>query len=419
MQDPRSLVVPFLSNSREGQCLSNLAPYPLVWNRVNFQHGSEEAYVYARIHLGVPSTAENPSKQEYLDRLRQCQSPVACKHLGSEVKQRFNMEKFDRISWLVMLSILLAKVRQHAVVRAYLLSTGKKMLVEANPRDSKWGIGMSENEVLGQVAMCIRNGVRWRPPADRNMVGRLWMEVRSHTTGEAPLPTSLVIGDSELRDVSVNDAYKVFWPGANIEKLFDILDFVKLPGLRLIIFHGGTNDIAAHWPEGDVTPNPHDGSIRTVGVPTIMRRFEGRYAPFDRETHVGRSLECPLYFSEILFRHCNPPDPAIKKTFAPASMSEAQATGGRVNDNIRAMSQKPEYPRLFFIDSSPFRNPGYFHRYPDGRYDLHINEKGAHILSVIYQNVIDHCAAAAPTHFVVDHTYIDAWGAYLLPEQPE
>ncbi len=37
-----------------------------------------------------------------------------------------------------------AKFSQHPPLRAYLLSTAPRVLVEASPRDRVWGIGLSE-----------------------------------------------------------------------------------------------------------------------------------------------------------------------------------------------------------------------------------------------------------------------------------
>jgi hypothetical protein len=66
----------------------------------------------------------------------------------------------------------LAKFSQHADLRAILLDTGDRIIAEASPRDSIWGIGMAEDDpnvtdttlwglnLLGKALMRVRETLR-------------------------------------------------------------------------------------------------------------------------------------------------------------------------------------------------------------------------------------------------------------------
>jgi ribA/ribD-fused uncharacterized protein len=76
------------------------------------------------------------------------------------VRGDWNAIKFD-----VMRNILRAKANQHEYVRRKLLATGERELVENSWRDNVWG---------------------WGPDRDgQNMLGKLWMEVRSELRRQA------------------------------------------------------------------------------------------------------------------------------------------------------------------------------------------------------------------------------------------
>ena len=68
-----------------------------------------------------------------------------------------------------MLDILRAKASQHEYVRRKLLATGDRELIEDSWRDDFWGWGAN------------RDGL--------NMLGKLWMEVRTEIRNEACNPS--------------------------------------------------------------------------------------------------------------------------------------------------------------------------------------------------------------------------------------
>jgi ribA/ribD-fused uncharacterized protein len=68
-----------------------------------------------------------------------------------------------------MVEVLTAKFSQHPGLKEFLLSTGDAILVEAAPRDRRWGIGMGENNPN------IKDPKLWR---GTNLLGKALMEVR-------------------------------------------------------------------------------------------------------------------------------------------------------------------------------------------------------------------------------------------------
>ena len=91
---------------------------------------------------------------------------AAVKALGREVKN------FDEARWVsarkdIVLEGNLHKFRQNEALRAKLLATGTKRIVEASPRDRIWGIGFGAKNAL-------RNRERW----GQNLLGLALEETR-------------------------------------------------------------------------------------------------------------------------------------------------------------------------------------------------------------------------------------------------
>ncbi|MDU0369988.1 NADAR family protein [Hymenobacter endophyticus] len=100
----------------------------------------------------------------------QAPHPDAAKRLGRKVKgfdePTWNAERFG-----VVVRGNLAKFSQHPALREFLLGTGSRVLVEASPVDSIWGIGLSQDHP--QAA----NPAEW---PGLNLLGFALMEVRSN-----------------------------------------------------------------------------------------------------------------------------------------------------------------------------------------------------------------------------------------------
>jgi len=96
------------------------------------------------------------------------QNPGAAKAIGREVVG------FDQALWAekrfeIVVNANLAKFSQSSTLRAFLLSTGDRVLVEASPVDSIWGIGLAQDDAGAE------DPARWK---GLNLLGFALMDVR-------------------------------------------------------------------------------------------------------------------------------------------------------------------------------------------------------------------------------------------------
>jgi hypothetical protein len=101
-------------------------------------------------------------------------SAQSAKSFGKKV------EKFEDAVWdakkdEVMKQILRAKFSQNPAIRKLLLDTGDKILAEANPRDTYWGIGTSSTTTIA------KNPEKWK---GQNKLGKFLIELRSELRAE-------------------------------------------------------------------------------------------------------------------------------------------------------------------------------------------------------------------------------------------
>ena len=97
-----------------------------------------------------------------------CKDPKKIKMLGRKVKN------FDESLWVqkrssIVLNGNFAKFSQNDELKKFLISTQKRVLVEASPYDKIWGIGMSADDEKPE------NPLYWK---GRNLLGFALMEVR-------------------------------------------------------------------------------------------------------------------------------------------------------------------------------------------------------------------------------------------------
>jgi ribA/ribD-fused uncharacterized protein len=95
--------------------------------------------------------------------------PRAHKALGRSIKN------YDDVAWSnnrfqIMVDGLFGKFSQDANLRSLLLGTGNRVLVEASPLDTVWGVGLGEDDPL------ILNEKNWR---GQNLLGNALMRVRT------------------------------------------------------------------------------------------------------------------------------------------------------------------------------------------------------------------------------------------------
>jgi ribA/ribD-fused uncharacterized protein len=82
---------------------------------------------------------------ETAHQIRRAPHPGAAKALGRQVRgfddQRWADRRFD-----LVVTANMAKFGQHPELREFLLSTGRRVLVEASPQDRIWGIGLTADD---------------------------------------------------------------------------------------------------------------------------------------------------------------------------------------------------------------------------------------------------------------------------------
>lgn len=117
------------------RCLSNFFYCPIVYMDTTFL-SSEQLFMYIK--------AMSFGDEIAAGRIINYPSPSKCKSIGRKVKN-FDADIWDMVSYGAMYQACFAKFSQNEKLGQYLLSTGDKILVEASPRDSIWGIGMDIN----------------------------------------------------------------------------------------------------------------------------------------------------------------------------------------------------------------------------------------------------------------------------------
>ncbi|MEM7372062.1 MAG: NADAR family protein [Bacteroidota bacterium] len=80
---------------------------------------------------------------EVLNKILACSSAPEAKKLGRQVRQ-FSPETWNQHRSMIVEEGNYHKFSQHPALREYLLNTSQRILVEASPYDSIWGIGMGK-----------------------------------------------------------------------------------------------------------------------------------------------------------------------------------------------------------------------------------------------------------------------------------
>jgi ribA/ribD-fused uncharacterized protein len=100
--------------------------------------------------------------------------PHAAKTLGGRVTG-FDQEVWDEHRVPIVVAGNLAKFRQHPPLGAFLVNTGRRVLVEASPIDQIWGIGLARDDPSATEPG------RWR---GLNLLGFALMQVRESLHNE-------------------------------------------------------------------------------------------------------------------------------------------------------------------------------------------------------------------------------------------
>ena len=105
--------------------------------------------------------------------------PGEAKNAGRAVRG-FDEEVWRRYRFAIVVEGSVHKFRQHADLRAFLLSTGERILAEASPLDRVWGIGLSASDEAAE------DPARWR---GANLLGFALMEARARLAAARPVTT--------------------------------------------------------------------------------------------------------------------------------------------------------------------------------------------------------------------------------------
>ena len=146
--------------------LSNMSEHPVDVDGEKFP--TAEHYFQAM-------KAREFKDDEVYNRIVKARTPKAVKAIGSTVKG-FVKEVWDAKRDEVMERVLRAKFVQHPELRKELQATGDKVIGNADPRDTYWGIGTSME--LDKA----RHPAKWR---GLNRLGKMLMDLRAAFNAEA------------------------------------------------------------------------------------------------------------------------------------------------------------------------------------------------------------------------------------------
>ncbi|TQV72243.1 NADAR family protein [Aliikangiella marina] len=119
-------------------------------------------------HYMMAEKARIFGNSELVSKIIEATNPSKAKALGRQVTG-FTNEIWNRHRFEVVVRGNLAKFSQNKTMKEYLLSTNRRVLVEASPADNIWGIGLTEDHKDAS------NPFKWK---GLNLLGFALMEVR-------------------------------------------------------------------------------------------------------------------------------------------------------------------------------------------------------------------------------------------------
>ena len=119
-------------------------------------------------HYIMAEKARLFADSDALEKILSAKHPGAAKQFGRAVRG-FNEQVWREHRFDIVVRANLGKFGQNARLQEYLLTTGKRVLVEASPRDKIWGIGLTEDNPAAS------NPLQWK---GENLLGFALMEVR-------------------------------------------------------------------------------------------------------------------------------------------------------------------------------------------------------------------------------------------------
>ncbi len=125
-------------------------------------------------HWMMAEKARLFSDEEMAGRILAAKSPAEAKKLGREIRG-FEPERWEERKYEIVKTGNLHKFGQHQALAGFLLATNDRILVEASPVDTLWGIGLAAD------AADAGHPARWQGP---NLLGFALMEVRDQLRGQ-------------------------------------------------------------------------------------------------------------------------------------------------------------------------------------------------------------------------------------------
>jgi len=146
----------------------SVGPYLLSqWYPHEFEH-DDVRYLTAE-HFMMAAKARLFGDDVRLAQILSAPSAAEAKKLGRQV-QGFESDVWDRECVRIVRDGSIAKFGSTPELRAYLVGTGRRVLVEASPRDTVWGIG------VGRDHPTVERPSEWR---GKNLLGFALMQARA------------------------------------------------------------------------------------------------------------------------------------------------------------------------------------------------------------------------------------------------
>jgi ribA/ribD-fused uncharacterized protein len=145
----------FYVPSDEYGCFSNFSPHGFELDGSYWK--TSEHYFQAQKFAGT----------EYVERIRKVATPKQAAEIGRRRDLPLRKE-WEQVKDEVMRRAVLKKFETHADIRAVLLATGDRDIVENAPNDYYWGCGRdgTGKNMLGQILMETRAILRQRESSD-------------------------------------------------------------------------------------------------------------------------------------------------------------------------------------------------------------------------------------------------------------
>ena len=120
-------------------------------------------------HFMMAGKARLFGDQAALRRVLEATTPGAVKAIGREIAG-FDDDAWREHRWAIVVNANMGKFSQDERLRRFLLDTGERVLVEASPVDTIWGIGLAADDAD------MANPAAWK---GLNLLGFALMEVRA------------------------------------------------------------------------------------------------------------------------------------------------------------------------------------------------------------------------------------------------